>query len=53
MKVVTAAIIKSGTQFLLARMAAGQKLPSFWELPGGKVETGETLQALSTDREYV
>jgi len=45
MKVVTAATINRGTQFLLAGRAAGQNLPGFWEFPGGKVETGETLQA--------
>ena len=45
MKVVTAGIINRESQFLVARRAANQKLPGFWEFPGGKVETGETLQA--------
>ena len=45
MKLVTAAIINRGSQFLVARRAANQKLQGFWEFPGGKVETGETLQA--------
>jgi 8-oxo-dGTP diphosphatase len=45
MKVVTAGIINRESHFLVARRAANQKLPGFWEFPGGKVESGETLQA--------
>jgi 8-oxo-dGTP diphosphatase len=45
MKVVTAAIITRNSKLLVARRAANQKLPGFWEFPGGKVEIGETLQA--------
>jgi 8-oxo-dGTP diphosphatase len=41
-RVVTAAIIRKNGSVLLARRAPEEKLGSFWEFPGGKVENGET-----------
>lgn len=43
MKQVVCAVIRDGDRVLLARRAAGEDLAGHWELPGGKVETGETL----------
>ncbi len=41
---------KDGKEFLLARRPEGKAYAGYWEFPGGKVETGETIrQAL--DRE--
>lgn len=40
--IVTAAILLRGGDVLLARRPAGGHLAGHWELPGGKVEPGET-----------
>ena len=42
MKEVTAAIIFRDKKIFIARRASGEKLASFWEFPGGKIEPGET-----------
>lgn len=39
---VTAAVIIENGKLLLARRAPGEKLAGMWELPGGKVEPGES-----------
>ncbi len=39
---VTAAILINNSKLLIAKRAAGQHLAYMWELPGGKVEPGET-----------
>ena len=39
---VTAAIITHNNELLIARRKSGGHLPGKWELPGGKVEPGET-----------
>jgi 8-oxo-dGTP diphosphatase len=39
---VTAAILVKGSDVLLARRPSGDRLAGYWELPGGKVEAGET-----------
>ena len=44
MTTVTCAIIEKDNQILIARRAAGQKLPGKWEFPGGKVEDGESFE---------
>lgn len=44
MKVVTAAIIQNHGRFFIARRGPNEKLAGLWEFPGGKVESGETLQ---------
>lgn len=44
MKDVTAAIIIHSKRVLIAQRAPNEKLAGKWELPGGKVEIGETLQ---------
>lgn len=44
MKNVSAAIIKKSDTVLLTRRAPGEKLAGFWEFPGGKQETNETIQ---------
>jgi 8-oxo-dGTP diphosphatase len=41
---VTAAVILSGGALLVARRAAGDRFGGRWELPGGKVEDGESLE---------
>lgn len=41
--VVAAALIKDGKIFI-AKRPAHKKPPLVWEFPGGKTETGETLQ---------
>lgn len=45
MRQVTAAVIIEDGRLLLARRAPGEKLAGLWELPGGKIEEGETPQA--------
>ena len=42
MQTVTAGVIRDGSRILLVRRAPGQKCAGYWELPGGKVEPGET-----------
>jgi 8-oxo-dGTP diphosphatase len=44
MKTVTAAVIVQGGRVLITRRRPGEKLAGMWEFPGGKVETGETLE---------
>jgi 8-oxo-dGTP diphosphatase len=41
--VVAAVITRSDGSFLLAERPAGKVYSGWWEFPGGKVETGETL----------
>lgn len=45
MRQVTAAVIIEEGLLLLARRGPGEQLAGFWELPGGKVEPGETPQS--------
>lgn len=52
MKQVVCAVIRDGERILLARRAPGEHLAGHWELPGGKVETDETL-ALALARELL
>ena len=40
--VVTAAILLRGDEVLLARRPVGDRLAGHWELPGGKLELGES-----------
>ncbi len=42
MKQVTAAVIIEEGRLLITRRPAGDPLEGMWELPGGKVEPGET-----------
>jgi 8-oxo-dGTP diphosphatase len=49
-QVVCAVITRASGHVLLARRAAGQHLEGMWELPGGKVEPGESL-ATALERE--
>jgi 8-oxo-dGTP diphosphatase len=44
MKLVTAAIIRDGEKYFIARRGLAEKLAGFWEFPGGKVEGNESLQ---------
>ena len=44
-QVVCAVIRDTDGRILLARRAPGQHLEGHWELPGGKVEPGESLEA--------
>jgi 8-oxo-dGTP diphosphatase len=44
-QVVCAAIFGADGRMLLARRAPGQHLEGHWELPGGKVEPGESLES--------
>ena len=39
---VTAAVLLRGDEILLARRQAGGHLAGYWELPGGKLEPGES-----------
>lgn len=41
--VVAAVIVQPDGRFLLARRPDGKPYAGYWEFPGGKVETGETL----------
>lgn len=43
MREVTAAVVIEEGRLLLVRRAPGEKLAGYWELPGGKVEPGESL----------
>ena len=42
MQRVTAAILVKDDKILLAKRPANDRLPNKWELPGGKIEDGET-----------
>jgi 8-oxo-dGTP diphosphatase len=44
MRQVTAAVIIEDDRLLLARRPDGDPLAGLWELPGGKIEQGETPQ---------
>ena len=44
MKKVTAAVIVESGRLFIARRQHGDPLGGLWELPGGKVEPGETFQ---------
>jgi len=44
MKEVAAAIIINNGKILIAQRAENQNLAGKWEFPGGKVESGETLE---------
>lgn len=44
MKQVTAAVIREDGRILLTRRAPNCAVPGAWELPGGKIESGETPQ---------
>lgn len=43
-KQIAAGIIFCGGKMLIAQRKRGKDLEFFWELPGGKLEAGETLQ---------
>ena len=43
--VVTAAIIERDGRWLMARRLKGTHLEGLWEFPGGKIESGESLEA--------
>jgi len=43
--VVAAAIVERNGRFLLTRRLKGTHLAGTWEFPGGKCETGESLEA--------
>lgn len=43
--VVAAAIVDGDGRILVQRRPAGRPQPGVWELPGGKIETGETPEA--------
>ena len=42
LRIVTAAVLVEEGRLLLARRPAGDRLAGMWELPGGKLEAGET-----------
>lgn len=44
MRQVAAAVIVEDGRLFVARRAPGDPLAGLWELPGGKVERGETIQ---------
>lgn len=41
---MVAAIIRRGQKILISRRPEGVHLSGLWEFPGGKVETGESLE---------
>jgi 8-oxo-dGTP diphosphatase len=43
-KVVTAAVLRRGTQVLIVRRGSASSLAGFWEFPGGKIEPDETAE---------
>ena len=47
MQVTAAILVKEGV-VLLARRPPGDRLADFWELPGGKIEAGETPEECRT-----
>ena len=40
---VVGAVWRDGNKVMLARRGQGCQMPGFWEFPGGKIESGETL----------
>lgn len=46
--VVAAAVIRRGDAYLVTRRQAGVHLEGYWEFPGGKCESAETLEACLT-----
>jgi len=44
-KVSAAVMVRDGACVLLARRPPGDRLAGFWELPGGKIEVGESPEA--------
>jgi len=42
LQIVTAAVLIEDSRLFLARRGPGEKLAGFWELPGGKLEPGES-----------
>ncbi len=42
LRIVTAAVLVEEGRLLLARRPQGDRLAGMWELPGGKLEAGET-----------
>lgn len=44
MKIVTAGIIRTSGNVMIARRASGEALEGFWEFPGGKLENNESLE---------
>jgi|HubBroStandDraft_2_1064218.scaffolds.fasta_scaffold1147665_1 mutator protein MutT len=42
---VAIAVVKRGRKILICQRKPGGSLGGFWEFPGGKLETGETLEA--------
>jgi mutator protein MutT len=49
---VVAAIIRRGQEILISRRPQGVHLAGLWEFPGGKVETGESLES-ALEREII
>lgn len=45
MILVTAAVLREGDRYFIARRAPGERLAGFWEFPGGKVDPGESPEA--------
>ncbi|HOA14969.1 MAG TPA: (deoxy)nucleoside triphosphate pyrophosphohydrolase [Bacillota bacterium] len=45
MRIVTAAAIIDEGKLLVARRGKGQSMEGYWELPGGKVEEGESPES--------
>lgn len=43
--IVTAAVVERNGAYLVSRRPAGVHLAGLWEFPGGKCETGESLEA--------
>jgi 8-oxo-dGTP diphosphatase len=45
MQTIAAAVIERDGRILICQRRAGDRFALLWEFPGGKVETGETLEA--------
>lgn len=45
---VIAAVVERNEQFLVCRRPPHKRHPHLWEFPGGKVESGETLELAAT-----
>lgn len=45
MRIIVAAIIQKGDEFLLVKQAKGAYHEGLWGFPGGRVETGEVLES--------